>query len=93
MNAWIFVLLIGITLIIVSAVIAVIFYFVIRAAFKNNKYEYEEMFKRLKARIAGEAYPRYGSCPELLVVTLDDALDCIDRIAAEYANGRIIKDK
>lgn len=93
MKAVIFVVLIGIALIIVSAVISAIFYFVIRAAFKNNQYEYEEMFKRLKARIGGEAYPRYGSCPELLVVTLDDALDCIDRMAAEYATGRIVKDK
>lgn len=93
MKAVIFVVLIGIALIIVSAVIAAIFYIVIRVAFKRNQYGYEEMFKRLKARIVGESYPRYGSCPELLVVTLDEAMDCIDSIAEEYATGRIVKDE
>lgn len=93
MKAWIFVLLIGITLIIIAAIMATISYFIIRAAFKRNQCEYEEMFKRLKARIAGESYPRYSSCPELLVITLDEAMDCIDRIAEEYAVGRIYKDE
>ncbi|MBQ9699545.1 MAG: hypothetical protein IJV71_02890 [Lachnospiraceae bacterium] len=86
--------LVGLTIIIVAVVVSAITYFIIRAAFRRNTYEYEHMFNQLKARIAGDSFgaPGWPETTKQLLVDLDDVWDSIDKISKVYASGRIIID-